>query len=196
VLIRLCGGCSLAVVLLCTSAAAAQRAVRHDSRHDFDFEFGTWRTHVKLLAHPLTGSKTWVEYDGTTMVHRIWNGAANLVELDVRSKSGGRLQLASFRLYDPATGKWSLYVTNIRTGTFGVPTVGGFSDGRGMFYDKESWNGRPILVRFVITPRDSRTVHFVQAFSADGGKTWETNWIADDTRIAATDVGSQRPRQT
>ena len=156
---------------------------QHDGRRDFDFEFGAWHTHVRLLTHPLTGSHTWVQYDGTTLVRKVWNGAANLVELDVRNESGGRLQLASLRLYDPATRQWGLYVGNMRTGTLGVPTVGGFANGRGMFYDKEEWDGKPILVRFAIIPRSSRAVHFVQAFSADGGKTWETNWIADDTRM-------------
>jgi hypothetical protein len=140
---------------------------------------------VRVLAHPLTGSKTWVQYDGTTLVHKVWSGAANLVELDVRSKSGGRLQLASLRLYEPATRQWRLYVSNIRTGTLGVPTVGGFSSGRGVFYDTEEWDGKPIRVRFVIIPRGRDAVHFVQSFSADGGETWETNWIADDTRVAA-----------
>lgn len=182
-MLRVLPGCLLAGLLFFGPAAAAAPAPRHDGRHDFDFELGTWRTHVRLLAHPLTGSKVWVQYDGTSMVRKIWQGAANLVELDVRSKSGGRLQLASLRLYDPATRQWGLYTSNIRTGTLGVPTVGGFANGRGVFYDKEAWDGKPILVRFAITPRSSDAVHFVQAFSTDGGKTWETNWIADDLRI-------------
>lgn len=86
-------------------------------------------------------------------------------------------------------------MSNIRTGTLGVPTVGGFSDGRGVFYDKEVWAGKPILVRFAITPRSSAAVHFVQAFSADGGKTWETNWIADDTRLAVRHINPTAPRR-
>lgn len=64
-----------------------------------------------------------------------------------------------------------------------MPTVGGFANGRGVFYDRESWDGKPIVVRFVITPHGNDAVHFAQAFSADGGRTWETNWIADDIRI-------------
>jgi len=152
-------------------------------QHDFDFEFGTWRTHVKRLAHPLTGSQTWIEYDGTTRVQKVWNGAANLAELDVRSKSAGHLQLASLRLYDPVKRQWNLNVTAVGAGTLGVPTVGGFSKGCGVFSDRETWDGKPIVVRFVITPRGDDAIHFVQAFSEDGGKTWETNWIADDTRI-------------
>lgn len=69
-----------------------------------------------------------------------------------------------------------------RGGELGVPTVGGFKDGRSEFYDHETWDGRPIVVRFVITPRGPDAIHFEQAFSTDDGKTWELNWIADDTR--------------
>ena len=155
----------------------------HDGQHDFDFEFGTWNTHVSMLAHPLTGSKTWVEYTGVTVDHKIWNGLANLVELDMKNASS-HLMLASLRLYNPATHQWGLYVANSRGGTVGTPTLGGFANGRGVFYDKETWDGKPIVVRFVITPRSADAIHFEQAFSADAGKTWETNWIADDTRIA------------
>ncbi|RDS85139.1 hypothetical protein DWU98_02900 [Dyella monticola] len=154
-----------------------------DGQHDFDFEFGKWNTHVSMLAHPLTGSKTWVDYTGITVDHKIWNGVANLVELDMKNASS-HLMLASLRLYNPATHQWGLYVVNSRSGTLGTPTLGGFAHGRGVFYDKETWDGKPIVVRFVITPRSADAIHFEQAFSADEGKTWETNWIADDTRIA------------
>lgn len=158
--------------------------IAHDGQHDFDFEFGTWKTHVSRLMQPLTGSKTWVEYDGISVVHKLWDGQANLLELDMHNASG-QARLASWRLYNPATRQWGLYFANSRVGTVGVPTVGGFTHGRGVFYDKESLDGKPILVRFVITPRNADAIHFEQAFSADDGKTWETNWIADDTRMKA-----------
>src|SRR5580693_6179509 len=58
-------------------------ATEHDPQHDFDFEIGTWHTHLKRLQHPLTGSTTWLEYDGTSVISKIWNGRANLVELEV-----------------------------------------------------------------------------------------------------------------
>ncbi|GLQ90227.1 SGNH/GDSL hydrolase family protein [Dyella flagellata] len=165
-----------------TSRAAAATAAEHDGQHDFNFEFGTWKTHVSLLRHPLTGSKDWAEFDGITVVHKVWNGQANLLELDMHNASS-HAHLASFRLYNPATRQWGLYFVNSRVGTIGVPTVGGFTNGRGEFSDKETLDGKPILVRFVITPRSADAIHFEQAFSADNGKTWETNWIADDTRV-------------
>jgi hypothetical protein len=40
-----------------------------------------------------------------------------------------------------------------------------------------------VFVRFVITPLDADTIRFEQAFSVDGGRSWELNWIATDTRV-------------
>jgi hypothetical protein len=157
-------------------------AAMPDGTHDFDWEFGTWKTHVKRLLHPLTGSTAWGEYDGTSVVRQVWSGKANMVELEVEGPAG-HLELASWRLYDPDAHQWSLNVASSRGGGLGVPTVGGFKDGRGEFYDHETWGGKPIVVRFVITRTGADTAHFEQAFSADDGKTWELNWIADDTRI-------------
>jgi hypothetical protein len=151
----------------------------HDGTHDFDFEIGTWKTHVSRLLHPLSGSSTWAQYDGTSVVSKVWNGRANLVELEADG-SAGHLELTSFRLYNPASHQWSLNVTSSRGGSFGVPTIGEFKDGRGEFYDQETFNDRAILVRFVISNISANACHFEQAFSADGGKTWEVNWIADD----------------
>ncbi len=166
---------------LASQADAPATPTARDGSHDFDFEFGTWQTHVKRLVHPLTGSTTWAEYDGTSVIRKIWGGKANMVELEVDGPTG-HLELASLRLYNPDDHTWSLNVTSSRSGTLGVPTVGGFKDGRGEFYDKETWNGKPIVVRFVISNITANSAHFEQAFSPDDGKTWEMNWIADDTR--------------
>jgi hypothetical protein len=156
----------------------------NSGQHDFDFEIGTWRTHVSKLLHPLSGSTAWAQYDGTTVVTKVWNGRANLVELEVDGPQG-HLELLSLRLYDPEARQWSLNVASSRGGTLGVPTVGEFKQGRGEFFDQETFDGRAILVRFVIGPIAANTCHFEQAFSDDGGRTWEVNWIADDTREAA-----------
>jgi len=153
-----------------------------DGQHDFDFEIGTWKTHLMRRLHPLTGTNEWVEYDGSTVVRKVWDGKSNLVELQVDGKPG-RIEGASWRLYNPEARQWSLNFSNSAGGTLSTPTVGEFRNGRGEFYSQESLNGRAILVRFVIEPKDADTCHFEQAFSADGGKTWETNWIATDTRV-------------
>jgi ketosteroid isomerase-like protein len=165
------------------SATNAQTAIeRRDGSHDFDFEIGTWKTQLKRLVRPLTGSTTWVELAGTTVVRKVWDGRANLAELKVDT-ADGPIHVLSLRLYNPQARQWSLNTANSSSGTLSVPTVGEFKDGRGEFYDQEVFEGRTILVRNIwsdITPDSCR---FEQSFSDDGGKTWEVNWIAVDTRV-------------
>jgi hypothetical protein len=156
-------------------------AERRDGRHDFDFEIGTWKTHLRRLQHPLTGATSWVEYEGTTAVRKVWDGLANLVELDVNGPAG-RIQALSLRLYNPPSHQWSLNFSSSRTGTLNPPAIGEFKDGRGEFFDQETLDGRAILVRFVIDVITPDSVRFEQSFSDDGGRTWELNWIATDTR--------------
>lgn len=161
---------------------AAQSAKERAGQHDFDFEFGTWKTHLKRLQKPLSGSKTWVEYEGISIVRKVWDGRANLVELDA-SGPAGRIQALSLRLYNPQARQWSLNFANSAGGALSRPSVGEFRNGRGEFYSQEEFNGRTILVRFVITVVTPDSCRFEQAFSDDGGKTWELNWIATDTRM-------------
>jgi len=153
-----------------------------DGQHDFDFEIGTWKTHVSRLLHPLTGSTTWVEYDGTSVDRKVWNGRANLLELEVDGPKG-HIEGLSLRLYNPQSHQWSLNFSNSSVGTLSTPTIGEFKNGRGEFYDQETLNDRAILVRFVISDITPNSARFEQSFSADGGKTWEVNWIATDTRV-------------
>jgi len=161
--------------------AATTPPVQRDGQHDFDFEIGNWKTHLKRLQHPLTGSTTWIEYEGTSVVRKIWDGRANLVELEVDGPIG-HIEGLSLRLYDPAAHQWSLNFANSAQGTIGVPTVGEFKNGRGEFYDQEPFNGRTILVRNVFSEITANSCRFEQSFSDDGGKTWEVNWVATDTR--------------
>jgi hypothetical protein len=159
-----------------------QAAAARDGQHDFDFEIGTWHTHLKRLQHPLTGSTTWTEYDGKSYVRKIWDGRANLVELEIDGPTG-HIEGLSLRLYNPESHQWSLNFANSSQGTMSIPTVGEFKDGRGEFYDQEPFKGRMILVRNVFSDITASSYRFEQAFSDDGGKTWEVNWIAVDTRI-------------
>jgi hypothetical protein len=163
-------------------SAPAAVSAQHDGQHDFDFEIGNWKTHLHVLRHPLTGSADWVEFNGTSVVHSIWNGRANMVELEADSSSG-HIEALSLRLYNAESHQWSLNVANSRVGSMGVPTVGGFSNGRGEFYDMEPINGRQVLVRNIWSDITVNSCHFEQAFSDNGGRTWEVNWIADDTRV-------------
>lgn len=164
-------------------AAARQPAGDGNRPRDFDFNLGTWKTHVSRLQRPLTGSTTWVEYDGTSFVRPVWNGRASLFELEVDGPAG-RIEGLGLRLYNPEARQWSLNWANSRDPVMTTPMVGEFRNGRGEFIDREPFNGRAIFVRngFTdITPNSSR---FEQAFSDDGGKTWETNWVMTFTRVA------------
>lgn len=167
-----------------TPADAPASPDHHDAQHDFDWEIGRWKTRLKRRLRPLTGSDEWVEYEGTTVVREVLGGRANLVELDVRG-AAGHIEGLSLRLYDPATRRWSLHFANIANGLLTVPTTGAFDDGRGEFHATDTLDGRPILVRFVISDITADSAHFEQAFSDDGGRTWETNWIATDTRLGS-----------
>lgn len=175
--------CLLAVAGLSLQAkGGTTTAQRRDGQHDFDFDIGTWKTHLRRLMHPLTGSTTWVEYEGTIVVRKVWNGRANLAELEADGPSG-HLEVLSLRLYNPGSHQWSLNSANVKVGTISVPTVGEFKNGRGEFYDWEEINGRMILVRNVWKDISANSCTFEQSFSDDGGKTWEVNWVALDTRI-------------
>ncbi len=176
-------GSFLSVLLVSSMAAALPRAgpTARDGQHDFDFEIGTWKTHLKRLQNPLTGSNTWVEYEGTTVVRKVWEGRANLVELEVNG-TAGRIEGLSLRLYNPDSHQWSLNFSNSRGGTLSPPVMGEFQNGRGEFYGQDTLDGRAIFVRFVISDITPSSCRFEQAFSDDGGKTWEVNWIATDTR--------------
>jgi hypothetical protein len=153
-----------------------------DGQNDFDFEIGTWKTHLKRLLNPLSGSTTWVEYEGTTVVRKVWDGRANLVEL-VAEGPAGRFEGLSLRLYNPQSRQWSLNFAGVKGGMLTTPTIGEFKNGRGEFYSQETLNGRAIFVRFVISDITPDSCRFEQAFSDNGGKTWEVNWIAVDTRL-------------
>ena len=155
---------------------------QRDGQHDFDWEIGNWKTQLKRLQRPLSGSTTWLEYEGTTLVQTALDGRANLVELKVAGPAG-RIEGLSLRLYNPQARQWSLNFANVSNGMLTTPSVGEFKDGRGEFYNQDTYNGRAILVRFVITKITDDSYRFEQSFSDDFGKTWEANWIAIDTRV-------------
>ncbi len=116
------------------------------------------------------------------MVRKLWDGRANLLQLEVGGSSG-HIEALSRRLYNPDSRQWSLNFSNSAAGTLGQPIIGEFKNGRGEFFDQETVGDRAVLVRFVISDITPESCHFEQAFSADGGKTWEVNWVATDTRM-------------
>ncbi len=188
---------ALALMLACLASAGASSAgdatasaaTPTGGQHDFDWEIGTWTTRVRRLARPLSGSREWLEYEGTSVVHALLDGQANLVELRV-SGPAGRIEGVSLRLYEPQAQRWSLNYASVRDGLLTPAVYGGFDGARGEFRGRDTFDGKPILVRFVITRHGDdaarfEQARFEQAFSADGGATWETNWIATDVRVRA-----------
>jgi hypothetical protein len=151
---------------------------------DFDFLIGDWNVHNRRLKNPLTGSGSWYEFEGTSAVRPLWDGVGNIDEYAGNSPEGLIAGL-TVRLFDPAAKQWRIYWANRAEGLFGIPMIGSFTEGRGEFFDQEFFQQRSIFVRFVWTPESSTACRWEQAFSADGGKTWETNWVMDFTRPRA-----------
>lgn len=156
-----------------------------DGQRDFDFETGTWTTEVRVRRNPLTGAAPdWADYRGTSVVRPIMAGRANIVELSVEGPAG-RIEGLALRLYNPQSRQWSLNYASFSNGLMTAPVYGRFdARGRGAFYGQDMLDGRAILVRFVITQVSRDEARFEQAYSADGGVTWEMNWIAVDRRVA------------
>jgi hypothetical protein len=170
-----------------TSAAPAAPAL-HDGSHDFDFLIGDWKAHVRRLPDRLVGSTKWLEYDGVSKHHKLLDSNANFEEFEVGNAAGEHLKAQTLRLYNAETHQWSIYLVDVNAGVLSTPPqVGDFHSGpnpgkRGEFYAQDSWKGRAVSIRYLwlnLTPRSSR---MEQAFSVDGGKTWETNWICELTR--------------
>jgi hypothetical protein len=187
--------CALAGALVCLTlpiqgrrqidAGAAQTdrqaPAQRDGQHDFDFEFGSWKAHIRRLVKPLTGSNTWVDLEGTSIVRKAWGGRANLGELDVQNATT-HLEGLSLRLYNPQTRQWNIYWANSNDGSLGTAMIGQFTNGRGEFFNQELFQGKAVYVRFIFTDITLVSFRLEQAFSADGGTTWEPNWIAMFTR--------------
>jgi hypothetical protein len=175
---------ALLIALSIKSSAQQSPAQQRDGQHDFDFNFGTWKTHISRRLHPLTGSTTWTEYDGMSVVSKVWNGRASIFELEADGPAG-HIEGVGLRLYNPESRQWNLNWTNSSQGMLTQPMIGEFKDGRGEFFDQENFNGRSILARNGFSDITPTSARFEQAFSADGGKTWETNWIMTFTRAPA-----------
>ena len=156
---------------------------QRDGQRDFDWEFGTWHTQVRVLRNPLSGAAPdWVVFEGVSIVKPLMGGRGNFVELSVKNASGS-IEGGALRLYNPQARQWSLNYASTKNGLLTAPVFGSFdSEGRGVFVGQDQFEGRTILVRFVITKSSPRQAHFEQSYSADGGASWETNWIATDTR--------------
>ncbi|MGB6688033.1 MAG: hypothetical protein WBE76_09355 [Terracidiphilus sp.] len=182
-LVYLASSCLMASHAAPSAADAGQEQAR-DGQHDFDFELGSWKIHLKRRLHPLTGSTTWVEFDGTSVTRKVWDGRSQLEEFETDSPAAGHIEGLTLRLHDPQSHQWRLYWANSKDGTVVPAQIGEFKDGCGEFYGQDTLNGKNILIRFIWSNTNTSMPHFEQSFSGDGGKTWEVNWITDQTRVA------------
>jgi hypothetical protein len=167
-----------------TNSASVQTAAPHDGQHDFDFEIGKWKAHLRYLRHRLAGSNDWEEFDGTVVTKPFMDGKGNLTEMNVESPTSHRnIRNIAVRLYNTTSHQWSIYGADDKSGVFDPPQIGQFDGKRGEFYASDIYQGRQVYIRFVWQNLGPTRTHFEQAFSADGGKTWEVNWIYDGTRM-------------
>jgi len=152
------------------------------SHTDFDFFIGSWDVAHRRLKERLAGCTEWDEFKGTTVVRKVLGGFGN-VDDNVLELPAGHYRAVTLRSFDPVRKIWSIWWLDGRyPGTLDTPMVGQFSDGVGVFYADDRFNGMPIRVRFVWSVPRPDAPRWEQAFSADGGTTWETNWTMDFAR--------------
>jgi hypothetical protein len=149
---------------------------------DFDFYVGTWQVENRRLAQRLAGSDEWETFPATSVARPVLGGAANIDEISFPTKGWHGLTL---RLHDRATDEWALYWVGDQAARIEPPVVGRWGeDGRFVGWCDDVHEGTPVRVRFVWSGVTATTAHWEQAFSADGGRTWETNWTMDSVRTA------------
>jgi hypothetical protein len=148
---------------------------------DFDFWFGSWQVHNRRLTRRLAGSDQWDEFPATVVARPLLDGLGN--EDEFRTDHDGGFVGMSFRFFDPERRRWSIYwADSRRPGELDPPVFGTFSGGLGIFEGEDIHRGRPILVRFTWSGVTTPTPRWEQAFSDDGGRTWETNWVMELAR--------------
>jgi Protein of unknown function (DUF1579) len=152
-----------------------------DGQHDFDFNFGTWKTHIKRILDPLSGATKSIELNGTVTVRRVWDGRAQLEEIEADGPNGHWEGMTLF-LYNPQAREWSQSFVNSKSGVLTAPLLGAFKDGRGELFATDTFNDRSVLVRTVWSDIKPNSHHFEQSYSDDGGKTWAPAFVATLTR--------------
>lgn len=151
------------------------------SPRDFDFLVGRWTVAHRRLQRRLEGCTRWDEFAGTCDLQLILGGQGNIDD-HVIDLPDGRYRAATLRVFDVGAGLWSIWWVDARRGEVEPPVRGGFADGVGTFYGDDTWEGRPVRVRFQWSEITADGARWVQAFSANGGNSWETNWIMQFTR--------------
>jgi hypothetical protein len=152
--------------------------------HAFDLRAGCWIFHNHVLKERLANNHDWFDYDGVQHLWITMGGYGNMDDNELRRPDGTYYGL-TVRTYDPKTGTWSIWWYDGRdpAATLDPPVKGRFKDGVGTFYSGDTLRGKPIKVRFTWSSITATAAHWEQAFSGDGGKSWETNWTADFSKI-------------
>ncbi|HKD54077.1 MAG TPA: hypothetical protein VKB72_07630 [Steroidobacteraceae bacterium] len=161
--------------------APAPAAAARDGQHDFDFDIGVWRTHIRRTLDPLSGATHSIELNGTVTVRKVWDGRAELEEIETDGPKGHWEGLTLF-LYNPAAHQWSMNFVNSKVGQLNTPLVGSFTNGRGELFGQDTLDGRAILVRGVWSNIEPDSHQYEESYSADGGKTWARAFVANLTR--------------
>ncbi|MFF8938199.1 hypothetical protein ACF08O_26505 [Streptomyces paradoxus] len=156
------------------------------SPHDFDFFHGDWEVRHRRRTAFLAPDSDWEEFPGTSHCRPLFDGAANVDEVDMPLLSA---KGATLRLFDPVTERWSLNWASSVSGTLFPPVFGRFEGGRGEFHGDDTHDGKDVRVRFVWSGVSAASARWEQAFSVDGGDTWLTNWIMEFTRPSGTTAG-------
>lgn len=173
-----------ATALAVAAGLGATAAAAEPPPGDFDFWMGRWRGTHRQLKQRLAGSTEWITFESTCSARKILAGYGNIDENEIH-KPAGTYAGVSLRTYDPATRLWSIWWLDSRNpGKLEPPVTGSFKNGIGTFLGDDDFEGKKIKVRFVWTVTDPEHPHWEQAFSTDGGQSWETNWIMDFTREA------------
>jgi hypothetical protein len=172
----------IAIVILAGVAATAQAEAPRDGQHDFDFNFGTWKTHIKRIQDPFSGAGQYTELNGTVTVRKVWEGRAQLEEIEADGPNGHWQGMTLF-LYNPQARQWSQSFANSKNGVINPPLIGSFKDGRGELFASDTFKDRSILVRGVWSEIKPDSHHFEESYSNDGGKTWAPAFIAELSRL-------------
>ncbi|GAB2608410.1 hypothetical protein [Kribbella endophytica] len=147
---------------------------------DFDFLVGSWDMHNERRRPALGEPAEWYDVESKMQVWTYFDGA---ISFDEGWFPTLNFQGATFRVYNPTTGTWSIHWINSQRGRLETPVIGSFTDGVGIFEGPDVWEDQPIDVRFQWTPGD-RQARWEQFFSTDGGQTWVSNWKMTHTRTS------------
>ncbi|RSY90771.1 DUF1579 domain-containing protein [Sphingomonas koreensis] len=151
---------------------------------DWGFLAGRWTVRHRKLRKRLIGSREWDEFSGTFVNWPTLGGNGNVGD-NLMNAPGGAFRGVGFRAWDPATREWlSWWLDGRDPGKIGTPLRGRFVDGVGTYFSDDEHEGRPVRARVTWSRITGATARWEQAFSADGGDSWEVNWVSNFTRMA------------